>query len=168
MSWASLKTYLFAKEHIHLFFVVSLWVKAVDAVIELGGGVAAFFVSKQFLLSAAFWLFKNELAEDPHDLIANAVLHSVHHLSGNFQTFAAMYLLVHGAIKLWLIIGLLRERLWYYPVALVVFVLFIVYQLYRYTLTGSVWMIVLTILDLIVIALTWHEWRFLKSRAVAC
>jgi uncharacterized membrane protein len=166
MTLASIKHYLLQEKHIHLFFVVSLWVKAVDAVIEIAGGIGAFFVSQQFLVNLALWVFKNEFAEDPHDIVANTVLHAVEHLSVGFQIFAAAYLLAHGAIKLWLVIGLLRERLWYYPVALVVFALFILYQLYRFTITGSVWMVVLTILDLIVIALTWHEWRYLRSRKV--
>ncbi|MGN6233880.1 MAG: DUF2127 domain-containing protein [Trinickia sp.] len=47
-------------------------------------------------------------------------------------------MLGHGAIKLRLIAGLLRERLWFYPAAISIFGLFIAYQLYRYTSNGSV------------------------------
>ena len=67
-------------------------------------------------------------------------------------------------MKLWVIIGLMRERLWYYPVALVIFTLFIVYQMHRYMLTHSVSLLLLTIVDLVVIWLTWHEYRYLLSR----
>ena len=69
----------------------------------------------------------------------------------------------HGVIKLWLIIGLLRRKLWYYPLAIAVFGLFIVYQLYRYSFTNSVWLLVLSAVDAAVIALTWHEYRYLRS-----
>ena len=81
--------------------------------------------------------------------------------------FAAVYLLGHGVIKLWLIIGLLREKLWYYPTALVVFGLFIVYQLYRYSFTHSIWLLLITIVDLVVIGLTWHEYRYLRRVLIA-
>ena len=78
---------------------------------------------------------------------------------------AAIYLFGHGVIKLWIIIGLLRKKLWYYPVAMIVFGLFIVYQLYRYTFTHSFLLLLITALDFIVIGLTWHEYRHLRTNA---
>jgi uncharacterized membrane protein len=47
-------------------------------------------------------------------------------------------------------------------VALVVFGLFIVYQLYRYTHTHSIWLLAITGLDIVVIMLTWYEFRHLR------
>jgi len=144
-------------------FDASLWLKAAFALSEVAGGIAAFFVSKQFLLGFVQWVFQDEFADDPHDFIATFFLHSVQGLTSGTLNFAAAYLLVHGVIKLWLIGGLLRERLWYYPTALVVFSLFVAYQLYRYTITHSVWLLLITAIDLAVIGLTWHEWRYLKQ-----
>ncbi|HET8581271.1 MAG TPA: DUF2127 domain-containing protein [Candidatus Paceibacterota bacterium] len=166
MTLASLKNYLLEEKHMHLFFVVSLWAKGLFALSEIIGGIAAFFITKQFLVDIALWITKHEFAEDPHDVIANYFLHSVQNLSIGAQDFAAIYLLGHGVIKLWLIIGLLRERLWYYPTALVVFGLFIVYQLYRYTFTHSIWLLLITVIDLIVIGLTWHEWGYLRKHRI--
>lgn len=161
MSVTSIRSYLGDERRIHALFKVSLWLKGAFAVWEIAAGVAAFFVSKQFLLNIVYWI-RDELIGDPHGVL----VHSVQHLSAGTQHFAGIYLLAHGIIKLWLIIGLLRERLWYYPVALVAFALFIVYQLYRYAFTHSVWLLAVTALDLIVIALTWHEWRYLKAHAL--
>ena len=48
------------------------------------------------------------LLENPRDLIANYLLTSVDHFSLSTRNFTAAYLLSHGVIKLWLIIGLLR------------------------------------------------------------
>jgi uncharacterized membrane protein len=149
---------------VHLVFEVSLWLKGLFAVSEIMAGIAVYFISQQFLLSIVLWVTKDEFAEDPHDLIANFLLHTVQNLSVSAQSFTALYLLAHGVIKLWLIIGLLREKLWYYPVSLVVFALFIIYQLYRYTITHSVWLLLITALDMVVIALTWREYRFLRGR----
>ncbi|MHB8348487.1 MAG: DUF2127 domain-containing protein [Acidiferrobacterales bacterium] len=145
---------------IHFVFRVILWVKGLFALTEIAGGVTAFFVRRQFLVGVASAITQGELAEDPHDLIANFLLHSAEHLSISTQQFTAYYLLSHGLVKLWLIVGLLRERLWYYPTALVVFGLFILYQLYRFDSTHSPWLLLITVIDLVVIALTWHEYRF--------
>lgn len=61
-----------------------------------------------------------------------------------------------------LVAGLLREKLWAYPASIVVFGLFIFYQLARFRYTHSVELLLLTVLDVIIILLTWHEYRFLK------
>lgn len=152
------------EKKLHLVFDVSLWFKAVFAFSEIVAGVATYFVPRQLFLSFVLWVTREEFAEDPHDLVANILLHTVQHLSIGTQKFAAIYLLGHGAIKLWLIVGLLRQRLWYYPVSMVVFGLFIAYQLYRYTFTYSVWLLLITALDIVIIALTWHEYRHLRNR----
>jgi uncharacterized membrane protein len=156
---------LFEEKYLHLFFEVSLILKAVFAAFEILGGIFAYFVSQHFLLSVVGAITADELAEDPRDLVSNYLLHSAQNLSISTQHFTAFYLLSHGVIKLFVIIGLLRNKLWYYPTALVVFGLFIVYQLYRFSFTHSIWLLLLTVLDLVVMWLTWHEYRYLTQSA---
>ncbi len=153
---------LFEEQNIHLVFEISLLFKAVFALIEMLGGVAAYFITPQWSLRIVAAITQGELVEDPHDFVANHLLHWAQHLSLSTQHFTAIYLLSHGAIKFALIIGLLRIKLWVYPTAIVAFGLFISYQLYRYTLTHSAWLLLLTVVDIAVIALTWHEYRYLK------
>lgn len=154
---------LLNQKGLHLAFEVSLWLKGLFALSEAIAGVAVNFISQNFLLSIVLWFTKEELAEDPQDAVAHFLLHAAQHFSASTQMFAALYLLGHGVIKLWLIVGLLRRKLWYYPIAMVVFTLFIAYQLYRYSFTHSVWLLLITVLDIVVIALTWYEYRFLKG-----
>jgi uncharacterized membrane protein len=149
------------EKRIHLIFEVSLFLKGAFALSEIIGGILAYIVPQQFVLYVIAALTEQELAEDPRDLIASNLFHAAQNLSVSTQYFTAVYLLSHGAIKLWLIVGLLREKLWYYPTALVVFGLFIVYQMYRFNFTHSIFLLLLTALDIVVIALTWHEYRYL-------
>ena len=151
------------EKRIHLAFVISLFLKGFFALGQIVGGILAFFVTREFLVKAASVLTQEELAEDPRDLVANFLLHSAQSLSISTQRFMALYLLTHGSIKLWLIMGLLREKLWYYPTGIVIFGLFIVYQLYRFSFTHSVWLLLITAVDVIVIALTWHEYKYLRG-----
>ena len=66
-------------------------------------------------------------------------------------------------MKAVVVAGLLREKLWAYPASIAVFGAFIAYQLYRYSYTHEVALIALTVFDLFVIALAWHEYRLLRS-----
>jgi len=62
---------------------------------------------------------------------------------------------------MFLVIGLLRNKLWAYPASLVVMGLFIIYQLYRFSYTGSFGLIAITALDVVVMVLIWHEYRLM-------
>jgi uncharacterized membrane protein len=156
-----------AEKNIRPAFRVSLFIKGVFALLEIAGGVLAYFISQKLLVRFITEITQDELIEDPNDFVANQLLHLAQQFSINTQYFTAFYLLSHGVIKLFLIAGLLRERLWYYPLAMIVFAFFIMYQLYRFSFTHSVWLLVITILDMVVIWLTWREYKYLRrDRAV--
>jgi uncharacterized membrane protein len=156
-----------SEKNIRLAFRVSLFIKGVFALLEIAGGALAYFISQKLLVSFITAITQDELVEDPNDFVANYLLHLAQDFSISTQYFTAFYLLSHGVLKLFLIAGLLRERLWYYPLATIVFALFIVYQLYRFSFTHSVWLLVITILDMLVIWLTWREYKYLRrDRAV--
>lgn len=107
-------------------------------------------------------LTQHELSEDPRDWIANYLLNSTHHLTRGVTVFAASYLLWHGIVKIGLVTALLLKRRWAYPSAIAAFFLFLVYQLYRYSHTHSPELLVLSIVDVLVIILTWIEYRRLR------
>jgi uncharacterized membrane protein len=159
-----MKSHFLEEKYLHRVFEVSLVLKAVFAVAEILAGIAAYFVTQQFLFRLVERMTREELLEDPRDFIANYLFQSAQHFSVSARHFTAVYLLSHGVIKLWLIIGLLRQKHGYYPVAMAIFGLFIVYQLYRLSLTHSLWLLVITAVDVLVIGLTWHEYRYLRAR----
>jgi uncharacterized membrane protein len=41
-----------------------------------------------------------------------------------------------------------------------------VYQLYRFSLSHSLWLVLITLVDLVVIALTWQEYRYVRRVSV--
>lgn len=136
--------------------------KGLHALIEIAGGLALYVVSAASIQHWVQALTQIELTEDPRDFIASHLMMAAQHLSVSSQNFYAFYLLAHGLIKIVLVAGLLREKLIAYPASLVALIAFILYQLYRYSYTHSFGLLVLTLFDLIVIVLVWHEWRVLK------
>ncbi len=150
---------------LRIAFRLSLVFKGIFSVLEIAAGVLAYFVSADAFVRLVVMLTQDELSEDPRDFVAGHLLTAANGLSIGSRHFAALYLLSHGAIKTFLVAGLLRERIWYYPVAIVAFAAFVAYQVLRFSHTHSAWVLVLTIVDLIVIALTWNEYRCLRGRA---
>jgi len=112
-------------------------------------------------------LTHNELSEDPNDFIATQLRSAAEHLSVGGELFAAIYLLSHGVIKVGLVYALLKDKRWAFPWAIGIFTAFGIYQIYRYFVQPSGWLIALTILDVIVIVLAWAEWQRLSGAAAA-
>ena len=152
------------ESRIHQVFLLTLAVKAVDAILELGAGAALLLIDGVALQHTALVLISKYLVLHPQDRIFHWLADTAANFSLDAKTFAAIYLASHGIVKLCLVVGLWRNQAWAYPVSLVVFAGFIVYQLYRFAFTHSVFLIVLTVFDLIVMVLVWHEWRYRRAR----
>jgi uncharacterized membrane protein len=151
------------ERRIHRIFQVSVILKGAHALIESVGGITLYLVSTDTILAFVNRITQEEPLDDPNDFLATRLLHMAQTFSVADKSFYAFYLLGHGLVKLWLVVGLLRNRLWSYPASLIVMTAFIVYQLYRFSYTYSLGLIVLTIFDVFVIVLIWHEWRLMKQ-----
>jgi uncharacterized membrane protein len=147
---------------IHRMFEVGVWLKGAHSVLEIVGGLLLWVVDASTITEFVVNLTADELSRNPGDLVAAYLLRWALSFSVGTKTFAAFYLLSHGLVKLVLVVGLLRRRLWAYPASLVVLGIFILYQVYRYTLTHSLALIALTVFDVVVIWLIWHEYRVMR------
>jgi uncharacterized membrane protein len=147
----------------HDVFWIGILFKAIDGVLETAGGVVLLIVSQQSIVNLVYRIFHEELTEDPTDWLANFVLREVLDLSPGMKLFAVIYLLTHGLIKLVLAGAIWRSRLWAYPLAGVVFSLFVIYQAYRFAYTYSIIMLLLTVVDLVIIALLFPEYNRVKA-----
>ena len=150
-------------EHrIHQIFEVSILLKGAHALLECIGGVALAFVSLRTIVSWITWLTQDELIEDPQDFVATHLLNMAQGFSVSTKNFYVLYLLSHGVVKLFLVAGLLKNKVWAYPASLVVLAVFIAYQIYRFTYTQSPGLVLLTIFDLVVMYLIWHEYQLVR------
>ena len=148
-------------------FYATLVLKAADSLLEVIGGILILAVSPASIGRLTRALTQNELSKEPHDFIANHILkigQDFSHSSSRY--FAAFYLLSHGLVKIFVIIALFKQKLWAYPTMIVVLGLFIIYQLYRLTFAFSIGLVLLTIFDLVVIWLTWLEYKRHRSKLV--
>jgi len=155
------------ERRIHRIFEISLLLKGAHALIECIGGLALALVGTSTITGLVNAFTQEELLEDPNDFVATRLLSLAQNFSVSTQRFYAFYLLSHGVIKAFLVVGLLRNKLWAYPVSLVVLGLFIVYQLYRFAYTHGFGLIVLTVFDVFVIGLIWHEYRLVRRHLIS-
>lgn len=153
-------------EHrLHQAFEISLVAKGLFAATELLSGIAVYLVSAAWVMRSVGWLTRHEIIEDPGDRLANWLLGLAQGFSVSIQHFWAFYLISHGVVKLAIVAALAFRMLWAYPASIVVLAGFILYQIDRFRLTGSPFLIALSIFDLVVIWLVWHEYRHMRATA---
>ncbi|MGG6894547.1 MULTISPECIES: DUF2127 domain-containing protein [Rhizobium] len=155
------------ERRIHQIFEISILLKGAHALIECIGGLILALVSTESILRLVNRIVQPELLNDPKDFVAIHLHAWVQDFSVGTKNFYAYYLLSHGLVKVLLVIGLLRGKMWAYPASLVALALFIVYQLYRFTDTHGIGLIILTVFDLFVMVLIWHEYRIVRQHVPA-
>src|ERR1700704_3288760 len=147
------------ERRIHQVFEISLLLKGALALVECISGVVLASVGPTTITSLVGRLTEDELSKDPNDFVASHLLSLAQNFTVDAQHFYAFYLIVHGAIKVFLVISLFRNKLWAYPTSLFVFGLFIIYQLHRFSYTHGFGLIVLTVFDVFFVGLIWHEYQ---------
>lgn len=143
-------------------FRVAVWLKGIDAVGQLAGGVLLIFLPPQALTRIAHGVVTRDLLGPPTGPLAGHFEEAVRHFAGGTRAFVIGYLLVHGLIKLGLVIALLRKKIRWYPAAITALGLFVLLELIRGVQTHSLILVLLTALDVVIIVLVIKEYREIR------
>ncbi len=146
------------EKSLHGAFEIGVVVKGIDGIAELVGGFLLLFVSPGTIQNIFLFFARREFAEDSKDLVANYLLYFLQGLSTR-TIFYGWLFIVHGAVKVFLVAGLLKHKLWAYPSAIAAFSLFVLYQIYQMTFDYSPLLLLITVVDIIVVGLTIHEYK---------
>jgi uncharacterized membrane protein len=150
------------EKFLHWAFEIGIWFKGLDGMLEMLGGILFLAVSRAVLNHIVITLTQHELNEDPGDWFANMARHASNHLSHGTKIWGGLYLLGHGAVKLFLAINILRGKMWAYPSAIVVIAIFILIQGAKLGLHFSFPLLIATAIDIVIVLLIWREYRRAK------
>lgn len=146
-------------------FEYGILIKGIDGLIEALTAVALIFLSPHRLQGLVVLATHRQLATDPDDFISNFLIHMSHNFTNSARLFFIIYLAIHAAIKLVSVFGLLRNKMWAYPFALISLSLLTLYQVYDIIFgAGSIVIILLTVFDLAILGLIWREYQKVKQK----
>ncbi len=157
------KPSLLVKQNREVLFRVGILLKGFNGFLEILGGVALFSVGPQFLLKVVRYVTQDEIAEDPHDLVANFLRHIATHLSISGEHLFGLFLLIDGLINIGLVVALLKRIRIAYPIATAIYATVFIYEIYRFIIHPSLGLTALATIDLIVIALVLFEYHAISS-----
>ncbi|MEZ5779396.1 MAG: DUF2127 domain-containing protein [Paracoccaceae bacterium] len=148
---------------LHNAFEVGIIAKAIFALTETLSGLALLSIRADWVRTAAGWLTASELSEDPGDLFSRWIMAAAQGFNVSTQHFWGAYLIGHGLIKFAAVGALIAGFRWAYPLSIAVLIGFILWQMQKWVATHSALMIGLSVFDVVVIWLIWHEWRTLPE-----
>lgn len=148
---------------LHKLFEVAILLKGTFGVIEILVGGFILLVNRAAVSDVLLYLVHGELLEDPTSLFANYIANLSQSLSASTESFIGGYFLIYGFIKIFLVIGLLRGKARSYQTAIALLSAFIVYMLYRFSYTHSLFLALLIATDIATVALIWYEYQFMRK-----
>jgi len=153
------KTNIFNQKLIDKIFDLGILAKFFIGVFELLAGVVYLISGQAIMNSFIIFLAQQEVADDPDNFIVNYLTKIANNFSVGTHFYAIFYLVFHGLINILLVIALAKNKIWAYPVAAVGFGAFIIYQSFQYLYTHSLILLILTIFDILVVAVILLEYK---------
>jgi uncharacterized membrane protein len=140
-------------------FDVVVFLKGLNGLIEMASGVLLLFVTNAAILGWVHLLTGSELSEDPRDVIANSLVHWAQTFGHDSRIYAAVYLLLHGAVKVGLAGSLWHGTKLAYPAAIIFIGVFVAFSVYRLSLGWSIPLAAIIFLDCFTLWIVGREWR---------
>ena len=146
-------------------FRVAIVIKGIDGAAQLIGGILLAVIPSSAVTGLAHAVITRDLLGDPSGTLATHLQRAAENFAdGSSKTFAVVYLLAHGLIKLGLVVALARKIMRMYPVAVVVLGAFVIYEVVRAVRTHSIALPFFAALDVIIIVLVVREYLELRRQ----
>ncbi len=140
-------------------FDLALILKIINGALEMVAAVLVLFVPPAFVLKLAEYATAGEFAQDPDDPISTAIVNAAQAFSVHTHYFLALYLALHGIIKVLLVIGIFAKKRIAYPLFMLALAVFGAYEAYRGFMLNELLLKALAIFDFSLLVLTSYEYR---------
>jgi uncharacterized membrane protein len=140
-------------------FDLALILKIINGSLEILAALLILFVPPSLVLKLAEYATGGELAQDIDDPIAATIRSAAHSFAVHSHYFLAIYLALHGFIKVLLVIGIFAKKRIAYPLFMFALAVFSAYEAYRGFQLNELLLKALAVFDLALLLLTVHEYR---------
>ena len=143
----------------HQAYLATLMVKGFDGAIEILAGLVILITGPQRIYRWIVRITAPELYDGSHVAAVHAIRRGAEHLATTGAHFVEFYLVVHGLLKLAVVVVLLRGGgRWIFPVGALILVSFIGYMGWRLQEQWSGWLLGFALFDVLTLALVLNEW----------
>lgn len=142
-----------------------LTLKFANGVAELLLAVIFYFSNSTNINKIIKNILAPELLEDPKDLLLNFILRFFVNLSLSTKTIIIIYLILHGLIKIFIVLSLWKKKLRAYPTSIFLISSLIMIEILSVIYYKSVYQLIFIIVDIMILTFLSIEYRdVLKKR----
>ena len=148
---------------LHYAYLAAILVKGFDGAIEALAGLILAITGPERIYE---WVIRFTAPElTGHHPALHAIRSGATRLAESSHEFVIFYLLVHGLLKLGIVVALLRGGgRWLFPIASLVLAGFVAYMSWHLTMRWSGWLLGFALFDLLTLALVLNEWRNVSGK----
>jgi uncharacterized membrane protein len=139
-------------------YIAVVAIKGFDGALETAAGLLLVIAGSRWLYDYTVWMIAPEIAERLGGKSAHLVSQGAAGLA-QAGSLPAVYLLIHGPLKLALAILLLRRGNWIFPIASLILFGFVVFLSHRAVSQLSPWFAGFALFDALTLALVLNEWH---------
>lgn len=140
-------------------FDLTLILKAVNGALEMIAAAIIFAVPPPLVLRIIEFLTGGELTQDADDPIVSMIRDAAQSFAVHTHYLFALYLALHGAVKIILVWGIFKGKRIAYPLFVIALLIFGSYEAYRGFLRHETLLQFFAVFDVLVLVLTIHEYR---------
>jgi uncharacterized membrane protein len=152
------------EKFLHYLFKGTVIFKGFDGVLDVISSIVLTCIPSHNRINILPFLVRKELIEDPNDLLGNYLMSLSQHLLPNIIKFIIFYLAIHGLVKIGMALALWGGNPKLFRIVGIVLAISIGYQMYRFTHTHSILLLILTIIDMLIMFLLRHEYNKLVPK----
>lgn len=143
---------------LHDAYLGAILIKGFDGAVEALAGLIIALTGTEWLYE---WVIRFTAPElSGHHPALHAIRAGAERLANGPHHFVVIYLLVHGLLKLGVVVALLKGTArWIFPTASLILTGFIVYMSWRLSLRWSNWLLGFALFDVLTLGLVLNEWR---------
>ncbi len=143
----------------HRVFKTITILKGIHALLEILLGIFLLILTKEFISSTIVVFVEGRFAGDPSGFIAQYITQFGIDLSLGIKLFFAFYFGIHGVVNFSLVYGITKRPSFAYPISLLIFIGFLIYESYSYFIFASLWLFLITFFDILFIGLLFYEYH---------
>jgi uncharacterized membrane protein len=147
---------------IYELFRVSIWLKALGSMGEMLAGISIAFIPSTFVLHTALLFAQGDIDGDSDDFLAHGLVSAAHSFVRSNNLLIGVYLFIRGLVQFLLVLALFKNKVWAYPLLLLVLLILVITQGYAIYVSHSIVASVITVIDLITMVLVWHEYGIVR------
>jgi uncharacterized membrane protein len=140
-------------------FDLGLILKAINGGFEILVALLVLVVPPSFVLTLVGFITGGELSQDPDDPVMSALLGAAQSFAVHTHYLLAAYLVLHGAVKIILVVGIFMGKKLAYELLMIALVIFGAYEAYRGFARNELLLQILAVFDFTLLILTAYEYR---------